>query len=54
MLVGTRMPAILVEVSFISNPVDEKRLRDLKYLNAVADGISKGIIEYLKNGKQGV
>ncbi len=53
-LVGTRMPAILVEVSFISNPVDEKRLRDLKYLNAVADGISKGIIEYLKNGKQGV
>lgn len=53
-LVGTRMPAILVEVSFISNPVDEKRLRDERYLRAVADGISKGIIEYLKNGKQSV
>ncbi len=53
-LVGTRMPAILVEVSFISNPVEEKRLRDERYLRAVADGISKGIIEYLKNGKQGV
>ncbi|MBI5238645.1 MAG: N-acetylmuramoyl-L-alanine amidase [Deltaproteobacteria bacterium] len=53
-LVGTRMPAILVEVSFISNPVEEKRLRDERYLRAVADGISKGIIEYLKNGKQSV
>ncbi|MCR4287217.1 MAG: N-acetylmuramoyl-L-alanine amidase [Deltaproteobacteria bacterium] len=53
-LVGTRMPAILVEVSFISNPVEEKRLRDERYLRAVADGITKGIIEYLKNGKQSV
>ncbi len=53
-LVGTRMPAILVEVSFISNPLDEKRLRDSRYLKAAADGISAGIMEYLKNGKQGV
>ncbi len=46
-LVGTKMPAILVEVSFISNPTEEKRLRDEKYLREVVDGISTGVIRYV-------
>lgn len=46
-LVGTRMPSILVEVSFISNPLEEKRLQDDKYLHEVIEGISAGLIGFL-------
>lgn len=46
-LVGTKMPAVLVEVSFISNPDEEKRLRDEAYLNEVVEGIAAGIMHYM-------
>lgn len=52
-LVGTKMPAILVEVSFISNPEDEKRLNDEAYLREVVEGISSGIMHYI-NGSGAV
>lgn len=46
-LVSADMPSILVEVSFISNSRDEKRLRDPKYLEKAAEGISEGIIDFI-------
>lgn len=46
-LVGTKMPAILVEASFISNPMEEERLRDERYLQSIVEGISKGLVEYI-------
>lgn len=46
-LVGTKMPAILVEVSFVSNPMEEKRLRDDKYLKEAIEGISTGLMQYI-------
>jgi N-acetylmuramoyl-L-alanine amidase len=46
-LVGAHMPSILVEVSFISNPDEEKRLRDPEYLEAVAGGVAAGIETFL-------
>lgn len=51
-LVGTKMPSILIEASFISNPIEEKRLQDEKYLQTIVDGIYNGIIEYLKGSKR--
>jgi N-acetylmuramoyl-L-alanine amidase len=45
-LMGAKMPAILVETSFISNRTDEKRLKDDAYQHAVAEGIVKGIERY--------
>ncbi len=50
-LIGTRMPAILVEIGFLSNPLEEKRLRDPRYLEWVAEGIVKGIEAYMKSTK---
>ncbi len=50
-LIGTRMPAILVEIGFLSNPLEEKRLRDPRYLNWVAEGIVKGIEAYMRSTK---
>ncbi len=46
-LVGTKMPSILVEVSYISNPHEEQLLRDDRYLDEVIEGISKGLMEYI-------
>ena len=45
-LIGARMPSVLVETSFISNRVEEKRLRSSRYLDRIADGIVNGIIAY--------
>ena len=46
-LMGARMPAILVETSFLSNRVEEKRLKDKKYQKRVADGIVRGVKSFL-------
>ncbi len=37
-LMGARMPAVLVEASFISNPEDEKRLHSKNYRQSLAGG----------------
>lgn len=46
-LVGTHMPSILVEVSFISNPTEEKRLADNGYIKEIVAGITGGVKEYV-------
>jgi N-acetylmuramoyl-L-alanine amidase len=48
-LMGADMPSILVEVSYISNPEEEKRLQNKQYLQRIADGIQKGIKQYFAN-----
>jgi len=50
-LVGTRMPAVLIEIGFISNPKEENRLKDFHYLEMVAEGIAKGIEIYIQSLK---
>ncbi|MBI5970557.1 MAG: N-acetylmuramoyl-L-alanine amidase [Deltaproteobacteria bacterium] len=46
-LVGTRMPSILVEVSFISNKEEERRLKDEKYLRELTEGILAGVVKFV-------
>lgn len=46
-LVGAEMPSILVEISFISNHEEEKRLAASSYRNKVAEAIAKGIDTYI-------
>lgn len=43
----TTMPAILTEASFITNPQEEKRLRDPEYLWREAYYIYRGIIDHM-------
>lgn len=50
-LVNSNMPSILVEISFISNPRDEKRLRDDNYLQEIVKGISSGLLSYINGDK---
>lgn len=45
---GLTMPAILVEPIDLSNPQDEIKLQDMKYLKEVANAITDAIYDYLK------
>ena len=44
---GTKMPSVLLEVSFLTNPMEERRLRDDFYLDKLAEGITRGIFTYI-------
>src|SRR6185295_15067870 len=45
-LIGATMPAVLVEVSYISNPDEEKRLKTSEYRQQIAESLLKGIQSY--------
>ena len=46
----SNMPAILIEVGFITNKSDAKRLRSADYLDSVATQISTGVERYRDSG----
>ena len=48
-LIGTKVPAVLVEVGFISNPQEGKKLTTKAYQRQLATAIAKGIEQYIKN-----
>ena len=52
-LIGANMPSILAEISFISNPGDEKRLKSSDYRQRIAESLYRGISRYV-NGLGGV
>jgi N-acetylmuramoyl-L-alanine amidase len=45
-LLGARMPAVLVETAFISNRAEEKRLASPTYQQLVADGVARAVVEF--------
>jgi N-acetylmuramoyl-L-alanine amidase len=45
-LIGANMPSILAEISFVSNPVDEKKLETPDYRQKIAESLYKGIAKY--------
>ncbi len=54
-LASVKMPAVLVEVAFISNPKEEAKLKTLSFRQKVAEAICRAIIDYKElvegNGK---
>lgn len=44
----TTMPSVLVETAFISNPQEEARLRTPKYQRILAQGILRGLRQFLQ------
>ena len=48
-LIGGEMPSVLVEISHLSNPTEEKRLESPQYRQHVAQGIYEGIVEYMNS-----
>ena len=48
-LIGANMPSVLSEISFISNPNDERLLRKPDQRQRIAEGLYRGITTYLDN-----
>jgi len=51
-LMGARMPAILAEVSFISNRSEERKLKSRKHLDKIAVAIAEGLDGYIEETKK--
>jgi N-acetylmuramoyl-L-alanine amidase len=47
------MPSILAEISFVSNPTDERKLETAEYRQRIAESLYKGISKYV-SGLSGV
>jgi N-acetylmuramoyl-L-alanine amidase len=52
-LIGANMPSILAEISFVSNPGDERRLGTSDYRQKIAESLYRGIAKYV-GGLSGV
>jgi N-acetylmuramoyl-L-alanine amidase len=52
-LIGANMPSILAEISFVSNPGDERRLTTPEYRQRIAESLYRGISKYV-SGLSGV
>ena len=48
-LIGADMPSILTEISFLSNPADEKLLKNPEQRQRVAEGLYQGMVSYLES-----
>jgi N-acetylmuramoyl-L-alanine amidase len=45
---GAAMPAILIEIGFVTNPREERRLKDTRYRDEIARAIFAGLADYKK------
>lgn len=45
-LVGTNIPAVLLEIGYLTNPEEEKLMLNPDFQDAVADAIFEGVVEY--------
>jgi len=52
-LIGANMPSILAEISFVSNPTDERKLETAEHRQRVAESLYRGVARYA-NGLSGV
>jgi N-acetylmuramoyl-L-alanine amidase len=48
-LIGANMPSVLAEISFLTNPRDEKSLRRSDYRQKIAEALYEGILDYVNN-----
>ena len=47
-LLGARMPAVLVETAFVSNRVEEQRLASARYQDEVASGVARALAAFAR------
>ena len=52
-LIGANMPSILAEISFVSNPKDERNLGKTAYRQRIAESLYRGIARYV-SGLSGI
>lgn len=47
---NSRIPAVLIELGFVSHPEEGRRLLEANYQNNLADAIAGGIVDFLRGG----
>jgi N-acetylmuramoyl-L-alanine amidase len=52
-LAGANMPAVLIEVGYLSNPDEEKLLTSAEFQNALAQAITESVVAYRDSREQG-
>ena len=52
-LIGANMPSILAEISFVSNPADERKLETAEHRQRIAESLYRGVSRYV-SGLSGV
>src|SRR5207244_6732980 len=52
-LIGANMPSILAEISFVSNPSDERKLQTAEHRQRIAESLYRGVAKYV-SGLSGV
>ena len=52
-LIGANMPSILAEISFVSNPTDERKLETSEHRQRIAESLYRGVSKYA-SGLSGV
>ncbi|MBI4706363.1 MAG: N-acetylmuramoyl-L-alanine amidase [Candidatus Omnitrophica bacterium] len=50
-LKGVRMPAVLMEVGFVSNPNEERLLKTSSYRTKIAESIAEGLANYARDSE---
>jgi N-acetylmuramoyl-L-alanine amidase len=45
-LMGAKMPAVLLELGYITNPDEAKRLNSASYIDSLAEGLAQGVSAY--------
>jgi N-acetylmuramoyl-L-alanine amidase len=48
---GAAMPAVLVEIGFVTNPREERKLKDPRYRDDIARAIAEGLAEYKRQAE---
>ena len=51
-LTGADMPAVLLEIGYLTDPIEEKKLNNNKYLSYLAQEISSGIDDFLQKSEK--
>ncbi|MBI5231556.1 MAG: N-acetylmuramoyl-L-alanine amidase [Coriobacteriales bacterium] len=44
----SKRPCLIVEMGFLSNPAEDRKLATSSYQNKIADGLADGVVKYLK------
>lgn len=52
-LIGANMPSILAEISFVSNPTDERKLQTAEHRQRIAESLYQGVSKYV-SGLSGI
>lgn len=48
-LIGAEMPSVLAEISFLSNPTDDRDLRRAAYRQKIAEALYQGLLHYIQS-----